>query len=73
LNSLSYGSDSDERMSRESTRRHFRLDFCCLRFGSCRWQPQNLLILSTKKLEGSHPDNKIQSPRSPRSAPIDEG
>jgi hypothetical protein len=26
-----------------------------------------------KKLEGSRPDNKIQSPRSPRSAPIDEG
>jgi hypothetical protein len=25
------------------------------------------------KVEGSRPDNKIQSPRSPRSAPIDEG
>jgi hypothetical protein len=25
------------------------------------------------KAEGSRPDNKIQSPRSPRSAPIDEG
>jgi hypothetical protein len=25
------------------------------------------------KLEGSHPDDKIQSSRSPRSAPIDEG
>jgi hypothetical protein len=25
------------------------------------------------KVEGSHPDNKIQSPRSLRSAPIDEG
>jgi hypothetical protein len=24
------------------------------------------------KFEGSRPDNKIQSPRSPRSAPIDE-
>jgi hypothetical protein len=24
-------------------------------------------------VEGSCPDNKIQSPRSPRSAPIDEG
>jgi hypothetical protein len=56
---------------------------CC-----CR-QPQNLLILSMKffadlvdenfadlvdeKVEGSRPDNKIQSPRSPQSAPIDEG
>jgi hypothetical protein len=39
----------------------------------CRRQSQNLLILSTEKFEGSHPDNKIQSPRSPRSAPIDEG
>jgi hypothetical protein len=25
------------------------------------------------KVEGSRPDNKIQSPRSPRSAPIDKG
>jgi hypothetical protein len=25
------------------------------------------------KVEGSRPDNKIQSPRSPRSAPNDEG
>jgi hypothetical protein len=25
------------------------------------------------KVEGSRPNNKIQSPRSPRSAPIDEG
>jgi hypothetical protein len=26
-----------------------------------------------ERVEGSRPDNKIQSPRSPRSAPIDEG
>jgi hypothetical protein len=26
-----------------------------------------------EKVEGSRPDDKIQSPRSPRSAPIDEG
>jgi hypothetical protein len=26
-----------------------------------------------QRVEGSRPDNKIQSPRSPRSAPIDEG
>jgi hypothetical protein len=43
------------------------------RSGCCCWQSQNLMILSTKKVEGSRPDNKIQSPRSPRSAPIDEG
>jgi hypothetical protein len=29
--------------------------------------------LVDEKVEGSRPDNKIQSPRSPRSAPIDEG
>jgi hypothetical protein len=29
--------------------------------------------LLDKKVEVSRPDNKIQSPRSPRSAPIDEG
>jgi hypothetical protein len=29
--------------------------------------------LVDKKVEGSRPDNKIQSLRSPRSAPIDEG
>jgi hypothetical protein len=29
--------------------------------------------LIDEKVEGSRPDNKIQSPRSPRSAPIDEG
>jgi hypothetical protein len=29
--------------------------------------------LLDEKVEGSRPDNKIQSPRSPRSAPIDEG
>jgi hypothetical protein len=29
--------------------------------------------LVDEKAEGSRPDNKIQSPRSPRSAPIDEG
>jgi hypothetical protein len=34
---------------------------------------KNLMILSTKKVEGSRPDNKIQSPRSPWTAPIDEG
>jgi hypothetical protein len=28
--------------------------------------------LVDEKVEGSHPDDKIQSPRSPRSAPIDE-
>jgi hypothetical protein len=39
-----------------------------------------LLLAATKfvdlvdgKFEGSRPDDKIQSPRSPRSAPIDEG
>jgi hypothetical protein len=41
---------------------------CC-----CYWQPQNLLIVSSKKVKGSRPDDKIQSPRSPRSAPINEG
>jgi hypothetical protein len=29
--------------------------------------------LVDEKDEGSRPDDKIQSPRSPRSAPIDEG
>jgi hypothetical protein len=29
--------------------------------------------LVDEKFEGSRPDNKIQSSRSPRSAPIDEG
>jgi hypothetical protein len=29
--------------------------------------------LVDEKVDGSRPDNKIQSPRSPRSAPIDEG
>jgi hypothetical protein len=29
--------------------------------------------LVDEKVERSRPDNKIQSPRSPRSAPIDEG
>jgi hypothetical protein len=29
--------------------------------------------LVDEKVEGSRPNNKIQSPRSPRSAPIDEG
>jgi hypothetical protein len=29
--------------------------------------------LVDEKVEGSRPDNKIQSPRSPRLAPIDEG
>jgi hypothetical protein len=29
--------------------------------------------LVDEKVEGSRPDNKIQSPRSPRSAAIDEG
>jgi hypothetical protein len=29
--------------------------------------------LVVEKVEGSFPDDKIQSPRSPRSAPIDEG
>jgi hypothetical protein len=29
--------------------------------------------LVDEKVEGSRPDNKIQSPRSPRSASIDEG
>jgi hypothetical protein len=29
--------------------------------------------LVNRKVEGSRPDYKIQSPRSPRSAPIDEG
>jgi hypothetical protein len=29
--------------------------------------------LVDEKAEGSRPDDKIQSPRSPRSAPIDEG
>jgi hypothetical protein len=28
--------------------------------------------LVDERVEGSRPDNKIQSPRSPRSAPIDE-
>jgi hypothetical protein len=34
---------------------------------------KKLLILSMKKVEGSRPDYKIQSPRSPQTAPIDEG
>jgi hypothetical protein len=29
--------------------------------------------LVDRKIEGSRPDDKIQSSRSPRSAPIDEG
>jgi hypothetical protein len=29
--------------------------------------------LVDEKIEGSRPDDKIQSPRSPRLAPIDEG
>jgi hypothetical protein len=29
--------------------------------------------LVDEKVKGSRPDNKIQSPRSPRSAPIDKG
>jgi hypothetical protein len=29
--------------------------------------------LLAKKVEGSRPDDKIQSPRSPRSVPINEG
>jgi hypothetical protein len=33
----------------------------------------NLADFVDEKLEGSRPDNKIQSPRSPRTAPIDEG
>jgi hypothetical protein len=52
------------------------------RSGCCYRQPRNLLILMMSKkfadiadgkVEESRPDNKIQSPRSPRSAPIDEG
>jgi hypothetical protein len=34
---------------------------------------EKLADLVDEKVEGSRPDNKIQSPRSPRSAPIDEG
>jgi hypothetical protein len=34
---------------------------------------ENFADLVEEKVEGSRPDNKIQSPRSPRSAPIDEG
>jgi hypothetical protein len=34
---------------------------------------ENFADLVDEKVEGSRPDNKIQSPRSPRSAPIDEG
>jgi hypothetical protein len=33
----------------------------------------NFADLVDGKVEGSRPDNKIQSPRSPRSVPIDEG
>jgi hypothetical protein len=44
-----------------------------MRYGCCCRQPQILLILMTKFFEGSRPDDKIQSPRSTRSAPIDEG
>jgi hypothetical protein len=34
---------------------------------------ENFADLVDEKVEGSRPDNKIQSSRSPRSAPIDEG
>jgi hypothetical protein len=34
---------------------------------------ENFVDLVDEKVEGSRPDNKIQSPRSPRTAPIDEG
>jgi hypothetical protein len=34
---------------------------------------EKLADLVDEKVEGSRPDNKIQSPRSPWSAPIDEG
>jgi hypothetical protein len=34
---------------------------------------ENFVYLVDEKVEGSRPDNKIQLPRSPRSAPIDEG
>jgi hypothetical protein len=34
---------------------------------------EKLVDLVDKKVKGSRPDNKIQSPRSPRSAPIDKG
>jgi hypothetical protein len=33
----------------------------------------NFFDLLDGKVKGSHPDDKIQSSRSPRSAPIDEG
>jgi hypothetical protein len=41
---------------------------CC-----CCRQPQKFVDLIDRKVEGSRQDDKIQSPRSPRSAPIDEG
>jgi hypothetical protein len=41
--------------------------------GSCCRAAAKLADLVDEKVEGSRPDNKIQSPRSPRSAPIDEG
>jgi non-homologous end joining protein Ku len=34
---------------------------------------EKLADLVDEKVEGFRPDNKIQSPRSPRTAPIDEG
>jgi hypothetical protein len=34
---------------------------------------EKLADIADGKVEGSRPDNKIQSSRSPRSAPIDEG
>jgi hypothetical protein len=34
---------------------------------------EKFVDLVDEKVEGSRPDNKIQSPRSPWSAPIDEG
>jgi hypothetical protein len=41
--------------------------------GCCCWAAAKFSDLFNEKVEGSHLDNEIQSPRSPRSAPIDEG
>jgi hypothetical protein len=41
--------------------------------GCCYRAAAKFADLLDEKVEGSRPDNKIQSSRSPRSAPIDEG
>jgi hypothetical protein len=41
--------------------------------GCCCQAAAKFADLLDEKVEGSRPDDKIQSPRSPWSAPIDEG